>query len=223
MIWNKTIGGQFYDMCAGMDFTGDGRIILSAIYDGGNPSSPCGEGWIIKMTEDGNVEWEKTLGYERDDELQGVFSTDDGGYIFAGAIESTSSVGSGLLDAWLIKIKSFENYPPEKPEAPSGKKRGKPDTEYTFSTSSTDFEGDIIYYLWDWGDGNLSELLDTNEATYSWSYEGNFEVRVMAIDEHGGESDWSDPFAFSTPKNKITINLMLQRLLSRFPIIKFLI
>jgi len=78
----------------------------------------------------------------------------------------------------------------------------------------------MVYYQWDWGDGNYSELLDSTEATYTWSYEDNFEVRVMAIDENGGESDWSDPLAFSTPKKR-TLNIqILEHFLSRFIIFK---
>jgi len=75
------------------------------------------------------------------------------------------------------------------------------------------------------GDGNYSDVLDTVEATYSWTYEDNFEVRVMAIDEHGGESDWSESLAFSTPKNKIIEQYpaIIQRLLERFPFLKSLI
>jgi len=96
--------------------------------------------------------------------------------------------------------------------------KGKPDTEYTFSTTAvTDPDGDMIYYQWDWGDGNFSELLGTTEATYTWSYEDNFEVRVIAMDEHGGESDWSDPFTFSTPKNKPYINTPFLRFLEQHP------
>ena len=115
------------------------------------------------------------------------------------------------------------NNPPNKPQKPIGPSNGKPETEYTFSTITTDPDGDQIYYLWDWGDGNFSEWIDTNEASYTWTYEDNFEIRVMAKDEFGGESDWSDPLAFSTPRNKILYDLIIQQLLSRFSILKLLL
>jgi hypothetical protein len=223
MIWNRTIGGINTEMCGGMDFTEDGKIIISGTYDAGVSQIPGSEGYIIKITQDGMIEWQTTFGHDSTDQIQGVCSTSDGGYIFAGNSDSTDDWGSGYYDAWIIKIKSFVNNPPEKPDTPSGRKRGKPDTEYTFSTSSSDSEGDTIYYLWDWGDGNYSELLDTTEATYVWSYEENFEIRVMTIDEHGGEGQWSDPFIFSTPKNKITNFQILHRLLSKFPILELVI
>jgi hypothetical protein len=56
--------------------------------------------------------------------------------------------------------------------------------------------------MWDWGDGNYSEWLDTTKATYSWANEDNFQIRVLVKDFYGYESEWSDPFAFSTPKSK---------------------
>jgi len=47
----------------------------------------------------------------------------------------------------------------------------------------------------------------------------------MAIDEHGGESDWSDPLPFSTPRIKQLnlIELVLGRLLDRFPLLYYLL
>ena len=58
--------------------------------------------------------------------------------------------------------------------------------------------------MWNWGDGNFSEWLYTNEASYSWEREAKFNISVRAKDTHGAESDWSDPLSFSTPKNKVT-------------------
>jgi len=216
MQWNKTFGGKASDLCGGMDFTNDGGIIISATKNAFGMMAPRGDGLVIKTDANGNIEWQKTFGDVKEDQLQSLCSTSDGGYIVAGGFTSTETSGAGLMDGWLIKIKAFENNPPEKPSKPSGPAKGEPDTEYAFSTSSTDPDGDQVSYLWDWGDGNFSDWLDTNEATYTWTSEDNFEVRVMAKDEHGGESDWSDPLSFSTPKNKV-INTPFLRFLENHP------
>ena len=64
----------------------------------------------------------------------------------------------------------------------------------------------MIYYIWDWGDGNYSDWLGpyesgvVAEASYIWHSYGDFNVRVKAIDDpnsdgnfsDGLESDWSD-------------------------------
>jgi hypothetical protein len=123
-----------------------------------------------------------------------------------------------------VKVASFDNERPEKAEI-DGPSKGKPGKEYTFTATASDPDGDSLTYMWDWGDGNFSEWLDDNEATYTWTSEANFDVRVMTQDEHGGESDWSDPFEFSTPRNK-ALDLfasLIETLLERFPLLKLLI
>ncbi len=221
MLWNKTFGGKRHDMSGGMDFTDDGGIIITGTLDATYQWPPKSEGLLIKTDENGNILWEKTFGYERADQLQSVCSTSDQGYIVGGLIDTTEDIGVGEYDAWLIKIKQFDNTPPEKPDTPSGDERGKPNEEHSFTTSSSDVEEDTILYMWDWGDGNYSEWLETNKASHNWTTEDKFEIRVIAKDIHGGKSDWSDPFIFSTPKNKVSVYPMLialfEKLIFRFP------
>ena len=114
----------------------------------------------------------------------------------------------------------MENQRPNKPAKPTGPSDGEPNTEYTFTTSTTDPDGDTLAYMWDWGDGNFTIEGSTSES-YTWASEDVFKIRVMAIDEHGGESDWSDPLSFSTPKNKVTeypiLSWFLEKLIYHFP------
>jgi hypothetical protein len=89
--------------------------------------------------------------------------------------------------------------PPEKPEQPDGPTEGVVGVEYVFSTSTTDPEGDQVYYMWDWGDGTYSEWMgpfdsgDTVLAWHTWIEAETYEVRVKAKDIYNCESDWSDP------------------------------
>jgi hypothetical protein len=175
---------------------------------------------LVKFDINGNIEWIQEHGGSGIQIGGFVDNTIDGGFIISGC---TGSFHSSNSDGLLVKFGLFQNQRPNKPSTPTGPSRGKINTEYTFSTNSvSDPEGDIVYYKWNWGDGNYSELLESTEATYTWSYEDNFEICVMAIDEHGGESGWSEPFAFSTPKNKIIKNLMLHSLLSKFHFLEFI-
>jgi len=220
MEWDKTFGGTGNDRCYSMDATVDDGYIYCVCKDIGSFSGTKEDIWIIKTDNKGNAEWKLHIEEEGIQHPSSMAQTDDGGFIIAGR---TGNMNSKSADGLIVKISSIENQRPDKPDKPEGPANGKPNNEYTFSTNAvTDPDGDTIGYKWDWGDGNFSELLDTAEASYTWTYEDNFEVKVMAIDEHGGESDWSDPLAFSTPRNKILNNLMLERLLSRFPILKFL-
>jgi len=213
MVWNKTFGGTKLDMCGGMDFTDDGGIIIAGTLSANSNFPPRSQGLVIKTDANGITEWQAVFGDDDVDQLQSVCSTSDGGYIFAGNREATA----GDYDGWLFKLKAFDNNQPSKPTI-SGRHKGKPGTEYTFTASSSDSDGQQIFYMWDWGDGNCSDWLDTDEATYSWVTEDNFEIRVLVKDWYGYESEWSDPFAFSTPKDKaINTPFLLQRFLQHFP------
>ena len=225
MEWNKTFGGPKTDMCGGMDFTDDGGIIIAASTNSDEFTPPKGEGLFIKTDENGNLEWQQTFGDENEDQLHGVCSTSDGGYIVAGPRDSTGTSGAGLYDGWLIKIRAFENNPPDKPDMPSGPESGEPEIEYTYSSSTSDSNGDQVFYLWDWGDGNFSDWLgpyntgDTCEASYTWAEEGEYDIMVMAKDVHGAESEWSDPLPIEMPRDQafnFNFNL-LEWLLERFP------
>ncbi len=90
------------------------------------------------------------------------------------------------------------NLPPEIPQKPSGESEGVTKVEYTFSSSTTDPEGEQISYLFDWGDNTTSEWLgpfnsgNTVNAVYAWNDQGDYEIRVKAKDINGSESGWSD-------------------------------
>lgn len=89
--------------------------------------------------------------------------------------------------------------PPEKPQRPDGPTEGVVGVEYTFSTRTTDPEGEQVSYLWDWGDGTHSEWLGpfdsgaTVYASHTWTEVEKYEITVKAKDSHGGESNWSFP------------------------------
>ena len=99
-----------------------------------------------------------------------------------------------------------ENNRPNKPSRPSGPTSGKSGTEYVFTSSATDPDGDQLYYLFDWGGGFTSFWLGPYEsgeecsASHVWFEIGNYEVKVKAQDSKGAESDWSDPLPVSMPK-----------------------
>jgi hypothetical protein len=70
-----------------------------------------------------------------------------------------------------------------------------------FSLAATDPEANMVFYQWDWGDGQISEWLGPYEsganavATHSWADQGDYEVRVKVRDPFGEETAWSTPAA----------------------------
>jgi len=105
---------------------------------------------------------------------------------------------------------------PSTPDAPDGPDEWIRNIECTFTAVSIDPEGEQIYYLFDWGNGNYSDWLgpypsgEIIDTTNSWPDLGDYDVRVKARDLWGVVSDWSEPHTISIvenePPEKVTIN-----------------
>jgi len=104
------------------------------------------------------------------------------------------------------------NTNPNKPTKPSGQTQGTPSTVYTYTTSTTDPDGDQVYYLFDWGDGANSSWVGpynsgaTGSANHSWT-SGTYQIKVKAKDTLQAQSSWSDALSVkintpNTPPNK---------------------
>jgi len=122
---------------------------------------------------------------------------------------------------------------PNKPSKPSGSTTGKPGTSYEYSTSTTDNEGDQVYYWFDWGDGTNSGWIgpknsgETCKASHSWS-KGSYKIKVKAKDTGDHVSVWSDTLdiKIQTSKNKFLYNHFLftkiiQHLILNYPMLRF--
>jgi len=127
-----------------------------------------------------------------------------------------------------------ENLVPYKPDTPQGVTKGRLKLEYTYTSSTTDPEGDQVYYLWDWGDGINSGWLGpynsgvTVDTTHKWVVEGSYNIKVIAKDIYGKESSWSDPLPITMPYsyNNPTLQfleLLFQRFPHAFPILRQLL
>lgn len=116
-----------------------------------------------------------------------------------------------------------QNTAPETPQRPSGQSSGKVGQIYLYSTTTTDAEDDMMYYLWDWGNGNYSEWLGpfasglTATAQHSWSAKGTYSVRVKAKDVNDAESNWSEPLSVTMPRSFSHVCLFFEKLEQRFP------
>jgi len=103
------------------------------------------------------------------------------------------------------------NDPPNTPEPPSGPDDGAAGVEYTFYTTTTDSDDDQVYYMWDWGDGNLSEWIGPfsggtiASASHIWNQSGEFEIKVKAKDIVNYESNWSQTSTISIVKPAVEI------------------
>jgi len=97
--------------------------------------------------------------------------------------------------------------PPSIPLSPTGQIKGKPRKDYVYSTISTDPNGDLIKYGWDWnGDKNVDEWTTyyssgvTVSITHTFT-RGEYQVRVIAKDKNNQASTWSDPLNISISRS----------------------
>jgi uncharacterized delta-60 repeat protein len=99
--WARTYGGNGDDEAFSVQQTLDGGYVVA----GYTNSSGAGgnDAWVLKLNSTGGVTWQNTYGDTGDDRAQCVEQTYDGGYIVAGA---TNSSGEGSYDAWVLKLNS---------------------------------------------------------------------------------------------------------------------
>jgi len=149
-----------------------------------------------------------------------------------GDIDIVAGASWGDTLAWW---ESNLNQQPSKPEKPWGTASGKPGKEYVFSSHTTDPFGLNLYYLWDWGDGTMSEWKGpyqsgvTCNASHIWNNKGNYEIRVKAKNINNDESDWSDslpitmPYSFRPRPLLQLIETILERFPHAFPLLRYLV
>jgi hypothetical protein len=119
---------------------------------------------------------------------------------------------------------------PETPSKPSGATSGKKGQEYTYTSSTTDIDGDDIYYWFDWGDGSNSGWIGPfssgamASAKHTWTSDGDYDVKVKARDyPYEAESEWSDSLSISIPRSRSNFINLFHRYLDRFLIFEKLL
>lgn len=68
--------------------------------------------WIVKLDENGNIQWQKSLGGTQEDRANSVQQTSDGGFIIAGHSYSHNgdvTENRGVEDFWIVKIDESGN------------------------------------------------------------------------------------------------------------------
>ncbi len=114
--WEKTYGGSNTDEAKSIQQTTDGGYIVagSTFSNNGDITNNNGytDAWILKLTTNGAIEWQKTYGGSAGDYLVNIKQTTDNGYIAVGYTGSNNGDipnNQGDIDAWIIKIASNGN------------------------------------------------------------------------------------------------------------------
>ncbi len=114
-VWDRTYGGNNSDVMTSMTESPGGGFLLagysfsSTSGDKSQNSFGGADYWIVKIDDNGNKEWDRTIGGTSSEQHVNVIATNDGGYLLTGSSASgiggsKSEVSRGGWDYWVVKI-----------------------------------------------------------------------------------------------------------------------
>jgi hypothetical protein len=119
-LWQNSIGGNQNDVCLEVRETADGGYAAfghsdsDSSFDKSQNNRGDFDYWMVKLDNNWQVQWERTIGGLQRDQGRGMDITDDGGFIISGESNSSafwekteSPIGS--YDYWILKLDSAGN------------------------------------------------------------------------------------------------------------------
>ena len=119
--WQKCLGGKLNDLAWSIQNTSDGGFVVagSTTSVDGDVSGNHGamDFWVVKLDNNGNIQWQKCLGGSKDEEARSIRHTTDGGYLVAGytysndcnVILPNGKRNTRNSDYWIVKLNSVGN------------------------------------------------------------------------------------------------------------------
>lgn len=153
--WQKSYGGSSAGKAVSVIQTKDSEYVAAGFSDSndgdvtGNHGS--GDAWIIKLAQNGNIQWRKCLGGTSVDGAVSIRQTFDGGFIVAGGTDSNDGDvygNHGNSDCWIIKLSDTGSLEWQKCFGGSSDDDGSliiqtSDSGYVFAASSSSNDGDV--------------------------------------------------------------------------------
>lgn len=109
IVWDKYFGGDKHDFLNATVATQDGGFMLVGTsqsnigFDKTSKSKGGSDIWAIRIDENGEELWQKTLGTSADEEAISVVQTTELGYFVAGSSQNKEE-SFGSKDAWIVKL-----------------------------------------------------------------------------------------------------------------------
>lgn len=105
--WERSLPGRGYDdEACSIQQTTDGGYIVAG-YSESNDGNYDWDYGIVKLDENGSIQWQRFIGGSGDDSARSVQQTSDGGYIIAGKSNSNDgdvTENHGDDDYWIVKL-----------------------------------------------------------------------------------------------------------------------
>ena len=115
LIWEKNFGGSEIDEPRGITATNDGNFVIVGDTRSTDKDVSNNKGgadlWMLKISTDGNLIWEKTYGGTSFDVARSISKTQDNGFLIAGNSRSSNAdfTNQGQNDAWVLKVDNAGN------------------------------------------------------------------------------------------------------------------
>tara|TARA_B110000046_G_scaffold165254_1_gene181409 strand:+ start:49323 stop:50633 length:1311 start_codon:yes stop_codon:yes gene_type:complete len=117
LLWNKTFGGSDDDRGVDIVATNDGGLAILGAASSSDLDVSQNAGshdfWILKITTEGALLWEKSFGFSGSDKGISLINTSDNGFLLTGALDVSASGGQGNSkgsqkhsggDIWALKL-----------------------------------------------------------------------------------------------------------------------
>lgn len=109
--WSQFFGGTFTDTPYDVVETADNSFIIVGSSDSDDVDIKNNNGtydfWVVKLSNTGNLIWEKSFGGSEIDEAWGIVATNDGNFIIAGDTRSNDkdvTINKGAADIFVLKM-----------------------------------------------------------------------------------------------------------------------
>jgi len=109
--WSQYFGGTFTDTAYDVVEIEAGGFIIVGSSDSTDVDISSNKGfydfWVVRISDSGQLVWEKNYGGDEIDEAYGIVSSGDGDYLIVGNTRSSTgdiSLNNGAADVWVVKI-----------------------------------------------------------------------------------------------------------------------
>jgi len=144
---------------------------------------------------------------------------------------SFSKPASTQADEYITWDTCFKTYgrnsiPPDAPKI-NGPRTVRYNESQTYIFTTTDPDGDDVYYQILWGDGTSEEWIgpyysdEIITVDHAWEEQGLFIIASRAMDEYGYIGNWTE-YEVEVPRNRQLYNNILSMLFDRFPFFKYI-
>jgi len=223
-LWSRYFGGTFTDTPHDAIETEDKGFIIVGGSDSDDVDITANNGsydfWIIKISNSGDLVWEKSFGGSEIDEAHAITDSGDGNYLIVGDTRSNDqdvSQNNGAADLWLIKITESGDLISEKTFGGTSFDVGRSisktqDNGFLISGSSRSLDGDLTENNGQ-NDTWVIKLKANSEIEWQQTVGGSeidFGYDAVELDNNTvvlvGDSDSSDK---DIPENKGFTDLLL--------------